>query len=334
MRLSAGGPSTPRLGLGSRGRCAHSPAAGLLPTCGETRVGTGRVRAPPAASHARRALGRGRPARSRLHRRNRGPSGEGGLLTPARPRAECLRGEPRARSSPRPHARRGPRPPAGRAVGRGRGPAWHRPLAGRGRSGLAGAADRQRDRQRQTGARAGRGGARRACPGDSPQQRYVNAEGWRWCDYSLARLTAAGFGWNYSATTRKRRLNAWWPWLTLCDPAQGPRPPRARPAAGLQPARREDPSPDSRLGLPVVRLPLPKTWLRSPSTWIPPILAWPAAVPETPTPIQPRIYKRRTRQSGSGLAAPEAPCLPRLPETPRPPAASDPGLPRAARSGV
>jgi hypothetical protein len=46
---------------------------------------------------------------------------------------------------------------------------------------------------------------------DSPQQCYVNAEGWRWCDYSLARLTAAGFGWNYSATTRKRRLNAWWP---------------------------------------------------------------------------------------------------------------------------
>lgn len=62
-------------------------------------------------------------------------------------------------------------------------------------------------------------------PGDSPQQCYVNAEGWRWCDYSLARLTAAGFGWNYSATTRKRRLNAWWPCLTLCDPPVGaPRP--------------------------------------------------------------------------------------------------------------
>lgn len=86
--------------------------------------------------------------------------------------------------------------------------------------------NRETDRDRQTG-RAAVHTVRvsERPPGDSPQQCYVNAEGWRWCDYSLARLTAAGFGWNYSATTRKRRLNAWWPCLTLCDPPlRGPPP--------------------------------------------------------------------------------------------------------------
>lgn len=86
--------------------------------------------------------------------------------------------------------------------------------------------NRETDRDRQTGrAAVHTGRVSERPPRDSPQQCYVNAEGWRWCDYSLARLTAAGFGWNYSATTRKRRLNAWWPWLTLCDsPLRGPHP--------------------------------------------------------------------------------------------------------------
>lgn len=65
--------------------------------------------------------------------------------------------------------------------------------------------------------------------GDSPQQPcYVNSEGWRSRNYSLARPAAVGSAPRCSATTRTRPLDAGWPWLT----APGP-PPRGPLSASL-----------------------------------------------------------------------------------------------------
>lgn len=60
--------------------------------------------------------------------------------------------------------------------------------------------------------------------GDSPQQPcYVNSEGWRSRNYSLARPAAAGSAPRCSATTRTRPLDAGWPWPTAPGPlAPGP----------------------------------------------------------------------------------------------------------------
>lgn len=166
-------------------------------------------------------------------------------------------------------------------------------------------------------------------PRDSPQHCYVNAEGWRWCDYSLARLTAAGFGWNYSATTRKRRLNAWWPYLTLCvpPPLRSP-PPTYIPAlftfswpglvgppftkasckaSDLEPDRsssalhrgaKTPPQIPSRLSSgpspPPQDLPSISKHLNSPNRCLA------SQHLRDPSPIQRWIYKRLTRQSSSG----------------------------------
>lgn len=90
--------------------------------------------------------------------------------------------------------------------------------------------------------------------GDSPQQPcYVNSEGWRSRNYSLARPAAAGSAPRCSATTRTRRLDAGWPWPPARPgtPAPGPlsaSPPGAGPwpspgPAGRGPLREREQSP-------------------------------------------------------------------------------------------
>lgn len=73
--------------------------------------------------------------------------------------------------------------------------------------------------------------------GDSPQQPcYVNSEGWRSRNYSLARPAAAGSAPPCSATTRTRPSGAGWPWWPP-EPAHPP----SLPYPPLQPRARSAP---------------------------------------------------------------------------------------------
>lgn len=75
--------------------------------------------------------------------------------------------------------------------------------------------------------------------GDSPQQPcYVNSEGWRSRNYSLARPAAAGSAPPCSATTRTRPSGAGWPWWPP-EPAHPPLPyPPLQPRGRSAPHRR------------------------------------------------------------------------------------------------
>lgn len=89
--------------------------------------------------------------------------------------------------------------------------------------------------------------------GDSPQQPcYVNSEGWRSRNYSLARPAAAGSAPRCSATTRTRPLDAGWPWPTAPGPPgaslPGPRPYLSPGTAGRDRGQRRRPPPATPAG--------------------------------------------------------------------------------------